>query len=227
MEHEHYRKLAVITGASSDIGFELARIFAKNDYDLVICSESAQLDEKAKILRQYEIEVTDVMADLSTLEGVEQLYHQINALNRPLDVVVINTGMGVGGQFVDTDWQDELNMINFNVVNLVHLTKYVLRDMMKFNEGKILFTSSLPNGMPGPYYAVYAATKAFVQSFTDAIRYEVKQTGRNITITSLQPSAIEKKDDPKVVAEKGYEALMSGKDRVNAGSLLKKIQPNV
>ena len=241
MEHEEYRKLAIITGASSGIGFELARIFAKNNYDLVISSNSDKITDKAKILRQYEVEVTEVIADLATAKGVEKLFEKINSLNRPLDVAVLNAGVGLGGEFAETTWEEELNMINLNVVNLVYLAKLVLKEMVKFNDGKILFTSSLAAEMPGPYYAVYAATKAFVQSFAEAIHYEMDDTDKNISITSLQPGATDtnffaradmentpagsaQKDDAKKVAQQAFDALMSGKDHVVAGSIKNRIQ---
>lgn len=232
------RKLALITGASSGIGFELARIFAKNDYDLIVCAENTELSEKAKILRQYEVEVTEVIADLATQQGVDDLYSSISG---QLDVAVLNAGVGAGGEFIKTEFANDFNLMNLNMVYLVCLTKKILRDMVGQGDGKILFTSSIAAEMPGPYYATYAASKAFVQSFVEAIRWEMEDTKKNIIITSLQPGPTDtnffsranmentkagegKKDDPAVVAQAGFDALMRGTDHVVAGSFMNKIQ---
>jgi uncharacterized protein len=239
---EHSKKLALITGASDGIGFELAKIFAKNDYDLIIAADSNKISDKARILRQYEVEVKEILVDLSTHDGMEDLYAQVSGLGRPLDVAVLNAGIGVGGEFLSTDFEQEHKLMHLNMVYLVGLTKKLLKDMVGRNEGKILFTSSIAAEMPGPYYAVYAASKSFVQSFVEAIRYEMKDTGHeNITITALQPGPTDtnffaradmldtpagenKKDDPAQVAQQGFDALMSGKDHVVAGSFVNKIQ---
>jgi uncharacterized protein len=234
------RKLAVITGASSGIGYELAKIFAQNNYDLIINSSSTKIEEATSDLRNSGSDVTAVMADLSTREGAEKLYQEISAKGRPVDVLVLNAGVGQGGEFINIDFEDELNLMNLNMVYLVYLTKKILNDMVDRDEGKILFTSSIAAQMPGPYYAVYAASKAFVESFSQAIRFEMKDTGKNITITALQPGATDtnffqeadmentkvgkddSKDDPAKVARDGYEALMSGKDHIVAGALKNK-----
>lgn len=235
------KKLALITGASSGIGLELARVFAKENYNLIIVSGKERIEDTAKLLRQYDAEVKAVKADLSTLEGVESLYSEIQTMGRPLDVAVLNAGVGVSGQFIETDFNDELYLMNLNMVYLVCLTKKILKDMVARNEGKIMLTSSIAAEMPGPYYAVYAASKAFVQSFAEAIRYEMKDTDKNITITSLQPGPTDtdfferanmedtkagkgKKDDPAKVAEDGYRALMKGEDHIVAGSIKNKVQ---
>lgn len=181
------RKLALITGASSGIGLELARVFAKEEYDLIIVSGKERIEDAAQLLGQYDVNVKPVTADLSTEEGVDNLYSEIKAYGRKLDVAVLNAGVGVGGQFIETDFNDELYLMNLNMVYLVCLTKKILKDMVARNEGKIMLTSSIAAEMPGPYYAVYAASKSFVQSFAEAIRYEMKDTDKNITITSLQP----------------------------------------
>lgn len=235
------RKLALITGASSGIGYELAKVFAKNNYDLVINSNSERITEKVPELEAFGVRVIDVQADLATREGVDLLYSKIGSLGRMLDVAVLNAGVGASGEFVETDFEKELNVMNLNVVNTVYLSKLVLKDMVDRNDGKILFTSSVAGEMPGPYLAVYAATKAFIQSFAEAIRYEMKDTKRNIVITALQPGATDteffdradmedtkvsqgKKDDPAEVAQQGYDALMSDKDHVIGGSIKNRIQ---
>lgn len=165
----------------------------------------------------------------------------ISSLGRNVDVLVLNAGVAVGGEFINNDFDDELYSMNLNMVYLVYLTKKILKDMVERNEGKILFNSSIAAEMPGPYYAIYAATKAFVQSFSEALHFEMKDTGKNITITALQPGPTDtnfferadmtntevgqnKKDDPALVAKQGFDALMAGKDHVVAGSLKNKLQ---
>lgn len=229
------RKLAVITGASAGIGFELAKVFAENDFDLVINSGSERINDSATELQGLGVEVTSVSADLSTREGADELYRKVSSLGRPVDVLALNAGVGQGGEFININFEDELNLMNLNMVYLVYLTKKFLNDMVGRNEGKILFTSSIAAQMPGPYYAVYAASKAFVESFAQAIRFELKDTGKNITVTALQPGPTDteffaradmeetkvghddSKADPAKVAKDGFEALMSGKDHVVSG----------
>lgn len=237
----HTKKLALITGASKGIGLELARVFAKNDFDLIIASNSEKLQSAGRILRQYEVDVTEIQTDLASQEGVDLLCDKVNSLGRPIDVAVLNAGVGVGGEFTNIEFEKEKNMMNLNMVYLVYLAKKVLQNMVKRDEGKILITSSIAAEMPGPYYAVYAATKAFLQSFTEGLRFELKEVSKNITITSLQPGATDteffkraementkagqgEKDDPAKVAEQGFEALMRGDDHVVAGSFKNKVQ---
>lgn len=235
------RKLALITGASSGIGLELAKVFAKNNYDLVINSGSERIENVVPELEALGVRVIAVEADLSSMEGCDELYSQITSLNRLLDVAVLNAGVGVSGEFTQTSFEKELYVMNLNVVHTVYLTKLILRDMVARNQGKLMLTSSIAGEMPGPYYAVYAASKAFIQSFTEAIRYEMEDLKRDVTITALQPGPTDtefferadmedtpagqgKKDDPAQVAQQGFDALMSGKDHVVAGSLKNKLQ---
>lgn len=227
-------KLAVVTGASVGIGFELAHVFAKNGYDLIINSSSERLHESAEHLRTHGVHVEEVVADLSTREGADVLYSRIKASGRDVDSMILNAGVGLGGEFISTDFEEELKIINLNVVYTVYLAKKVLQDMVARNDGRMLITSSIAGEMPGPYYAVYAASKAFLQSFSEALHYEMKDQKRNITITALQPGATDteffaradmldtkvgesKKDDPAKVAQDGFDALMSGKDHVVSG----------
>jgi uncharacterized protein len=231
--------LAVVTGASSGIGLELAKEFARHQFDLVIAAEDEGIKTVAEGLRGMGVHVESVQVDLSTYDGVEGLVRRLRALGKPVDAVAINAGIGVGGPFVENDLRRELAVIQLNVVSTVHLAKRVLADMMARGEGRILFTSSIAAEMPAPFQAVYGASKAFVQSFAEAIRNELKDT--NITITSLQPGATEtnffhragmedtkvgasEKDDPAQVAREGFEALMKGKDHVVAGSFKNKLQ---
>jgi uncharacterized protein len=234
------RSLAVVTGASSGIGLELAKQFAENDFDLVIAAEDAELAGAAEQLRGMGAEVDAVQVDLARPEGVEELQRRIVAAGRPVDAVALNAGVGAGGAFAtDTALEDELRLIDLNVRSTVHLAKYVVRDMVARDEGRILFTSSIASTMPGSFQAVYNASKSFVQSFALALRNELKDTG--VTVTSLMPGPTDTefferadmldtkvgagdKDDPADVARDGFEALMAGKERVVSASLSTKLQ---
>jgi short-subunit dehydrogenase len=232
-------QLAVVTGASSGIGLELAKLFATNGYDLVIVAEDEGIESAADQLRSIGPMVEPVHADLATQDGVEELWNRVQERGRPVDAVAINAGVGVGGPFLETDLDEEINLINLNVTGAVHLAKHVVQHMSERGEGKILFTSSIAADMPAPFEAVYGASKAFLLSFSEALRNELKDT--NITVTALQPGptdtnffdragmqdtkvGADKKDDPADVARDGFEALMAGKDKVVAGSFKNVVQ---
>jgi short-subunit dehydrogenase len=234
--------LAVVTGASSGIGLELARQFATNGFDLIVNAEDAELDGAAAQLRSCGAEVQAVRADLRTYDGVEQLWAAISAGARPVAAAALNAGVGQGGRFVDTDLDDELSIIHLNVTSTVHLAKRLLRDMARRDEGRLLITSSIASTMPGTYQAVYNASKSFLQSFSEALAEELKDGG--VTITSLMPGPTEteffhradmddtrigqsNKDDPAQVAEQGFQALMKGERKVVGGSLQTKAQEAV
>ena len=231
----------MVTGASSGIGYELAKQFAEHGYDLLIAAEDSQIEQAAADLRRDgQNQVLPVRADLATYEGVEKLYAAIVETGRPVDAIALNAGRGIGGDFAtQTDLQDELNVIDVNVTSTVHLAKRVLPDMIARDAGDVLFTSSIASMMPGTYQAVYNASKSFVQSFAEALRNELKDT--KVTITSLMPGPTDtkfferadmmdtkvgqsSKDDPAVVAKQGFEALMKGKEKVVAGSTKTKVQ---
>ncbi len=239
MDSATTKPLAVVTGASNGIGYELAKQFAQNGFDLVIAAEDAGIAEAASTLQDLGAKVTSVQVDLATYDGVETLYNKIVATGQPVDAVAINAGVGVGGPFVETDLQEELNLINLNIVSPVHLAKHMAKDMVKRGQGRILFTSSIAALMPGPFEAVYAASRSFIQSFSEALRNELKDAG--VTVTALQPGPTDtnffhradmddtkagasKKDDPAQVAKQGFDALMAGKDHVVAASLMTKVQ---
>lgn len=243
MNNSLTRPLAVVTGASNGIGYELAKQFAQNGFDLLITATGSSINEAARDFENNGALVETVEADLATYDGVETLYKQIKATGRSVDAIAINAGVGVGGDFArETDLKDELNLINLNVVSSVHLAKRVVKDMVARGQGRILFTSSIAAIMPGPFEAVYAASKAFIHSFSEALRNELKDTG--VTVTSLMPGPTDtnffhrggmddtkagagEKDDPALVAKQGFEALMAGKDAVIAGSIKTKLQGNV
>jgi short-subunit dehydrogenase len=235
-------EFAVVTGASSGIGYELAKQFAEHGYDLLITAEGEDIEQAAADLRRDgRNQVHAVRADLATYDGVEELYRAIRATGRPVDAVALNAGRGIGGDFArQTRLEDELNVIDVNVTSTVHLAKRVLPEMVERNAGRVLFTSSVASMMPGTYQAVYNASKSFVQSFAEALREELKDT--DVTVTSLMPGPTEtnffhraemddtrvgsssSKDDPALVAEQGFEALMKGKEKVVAGSAKTKVQ---
>ncbi len=234
------KPLAVVTGASNGIGYELAKQFAQNGFDLLVTATGPSINEAAQAFEDLGAKVETVQSDLATYDGVETLYNKIKATGRAVDAITINAGVGVGGDFArETDLKDELNLINLNVVSSVHLAKRVVKDMVERGKGRILFTSSIAALMPGPFEAVYAASKAFVYSFSEALRNELKDTG--VTVTALMPGPTDtnffhradmddtkvgatKKDDPAEVAKQGFDALMAGKDDVIAGSLMTKVQ---
>lgn len=230
------RPLAVVTGASSGIGLELARVLAAHDHDLVVCAEDAAIHEVAASLPGT---ARAVQVDLATWEGNEELLARTDLDTRPVAVAVINAGVGAAGRFVDTDLEDDLRLVQLNVGSTVHLGKAFARQMAAGGQGRLLFTSSVASQMPGPGYATYAASKSFVQSFAHAIRVELADSG--VSVTSLLPGPTDTdffaragmrgtrvdeghKDDPRKVAEDAYEALMAGKAEVVAGSLLNSVQ---
>lgn len=236
------RPLAVVTGGSSGIGFELAREFAEHGYDLVICAESmGKLQEAAQALRGLGpgggSQVEPVSADLATWDGVEQLYAALNALGRPVDVLAANAGVGVYGDFArETDLGEELRMVQLNVTSQVHLVKRVAKDMVARDRGQILITSSIAGVLPGPRAAVYAATKAFLRSFGHALRNELSDTGVGVTVLMPGPTETEffersgmdeakvgemKKDDPAMVAREAFHALEKDRAQVVAGAKTK------
>jgi uncharacterized protein len=239
MEQEQdTRSLAVVTGASSGIGYELAKQFAMNGFDVLICAEDDAVTSAAATLSESGAMVRGLKVDLTTYEGVEHLVAEIQATGG-LDVVAFNAGVGVAGPFLATSLEEDLRLLQLNVASVVHLAKRVLPDLVRRGEGRVLFTASVASTMPGPYYATYAASKAFVLSFAEAVRHELKDTG--VTVTALMPGPTDTdffdragmqdtpvgaadKDDPADVARDGFEALMAGKDHVVAGSRMNKAQ---
>jgi short-subunit dehydrogenase len=232
------RPLAVVTGASSGIGLELARQFAAHGFDLVVAAEDDAIETMAVELRtagRHPVQVEAVRVDLAEPDGVQRLYTALNG--RDVDAAALNAGTALGGAFLDNDLATELKMIDLNVSSTVHLAKLLLRDMVARDQGRLLITSSIASTMPGSFQAVYNATKSFLQSFGQALQNELKDTA--VTVTLLMPGPTEtqlfqragmedtlvgraEKDDPAEVARQGFEALMAGKDRVVAESMLTK-----
>jgi short-subunit dehydrogenase len=234
------RSFAVVTGASGGIGLELAKQFAQHGFDLLIVADSPRINEAANALRSYNVTISTAQIDLAKPGGVDELYGVIRNAGRPVDALALNAGVGAGGDFVrETALDADLNVIDLNIRSTVHLAKLVLKDMVQRKQGRVLFTSSIAATMPGTFNAVYNASKAFVQSFAQAIRNELKDSG--VTITALMPGATDtnffhragmddtkvgmgEKDDPADVAKTGFEALMAGEDHVVAGSFKNKVQ---
>lgn len=235
------KSFAVITGASSGIGFELARQFGQNGFDLLIASSTNDIFEAQDHLEEEGFTVEAIKANLASYAGVEHLVQNIKRIGRPLEAIAINAGIGMGGRFTETNLNQEINLINLNIVSVVHLTKRILPLMQSQAHGRILYTSSIASQMPSPFEAVYGASKAFVTSFAESIRNEVKSSG--ITVTILMPGAtntnffhradmddtkagseMKYQNDPAEVARQGFEALMEGKENLFSESLLTKIQ---
>ena len=239
MTETESRGLAVVTGASSGIGVELARQFAENGYDLLICAEDDRLEQAAAELRGTGAEVATVQADLATYDGVEKLYAAATVGGRPVSAAALNAGVGLGGPFLETELAREIAMIDLNITGTIHLAKRLLPDMVARDAGSILVTSSVASTMPGSYQSVYNATKSFLQSWTQAVQEELKDTG--VVLTSLMPGPTDtdffhraemddtpvgkaKKDDPAQVARQGFAALMDAKNKILGGSLKSRAQ---
>jgi short-subunit dehydrogenase len=218
-QEKKQRPLAVVTGASSGIGYELAKVFAKNEFDLIVAADDRSIADAGNAFRALGANVDTVHTDLSTYEGVDVLVRKINEKRdrgTPLEAIAINAGVGVEGDFISTDLHDEIRLINLNIISAVHLTKHVLPHFLNRGCGRLLFTSSLAAGTPGPHIAVYAASKAFVQYFAEAIRHEVKDSG--ITVTALQPGPKNMNFDASDFALEGYKAMIEGREHVVFGS---------
>ena len=224
------RPLAVVTGASSGIGLELARCAARDGHDLVICADEAAIETAAGELRSLGVSVEAVQADLATTDGVDALEQAIGG--RPVAALLANAGRGLGHAFLDQDFADIRRVVDTNVTGTIDLVHRVGRTMRQRGSGRILFTGSIAGFMPGTFQAVYNGTKAFVDSFAAALRNELKESG--VSVTCLMPGATEtrfferadmldtkvgasEKDDPADVAKDGWEALKSGDADIVSG----------
>jgi short-subunit dehydrogenase len=224
------RPLAIVTGASTGIGYELARCCAGNGFDLLVAANEPAIHEAAARFREQGVNVDAVEADLATVEGVDRLYAA--AHGRPVDALLANAGRGLGKAFVDQDFNDVRHVIDTNVTGTLYLIHKVAGDMRRRGQGRILITGSIAGFMPGAYHAVYNASKAFLDSFSFALRHELKESG--VTVTCLMPGATEtdfferadlldtklgqaKKDDPADVAKTGFQAMMRGEGDVVTG----------
>jgi short-subunit dehydrogenase len=224
------RPFAIVTGASTGIGFELAHCCAQHGYDLLIAADEPQIHEAAENLRRLGGQVEAVEADLATDEGVEQLVLAVGG--RTVDALLANAGHGLGGAFLDQDFDEIEHVVDTNVTGTLRLIQDVGRPMRDRGQGRILITGSIAGFMPGSFSAVYNGTKAFLDNFSYALRRELKDTG--VTVTCLMPGATEtefferagmmdtkvgqaEKDDPADVARAGFEAMMKGEAEIVTG----------
>jgi short-subunit dehydrogenase len=225
------KSLALITGASSGIGLELAKQFAQNGHDLIVVAEPGSgLSDAAAMLRELGGGAVDTIeADLSKPDGAQRVFDDVQRRGRELDVLVNNAGVGVYGKFIETSLDEEVAMIQLNTVAYVQLTKYFAPRMARRGSGRILMTASVASKTPTPYLAVYGATKAFVYEFSQGLREELRESG--VTVTALMPGPTdtnffdrahatdskildERLADPEEVAKAGFDALMKGDDKV-------------
>ena len=225
-------KFAIITGASTGIGFELATLAAKNGYDLLVVADEPLIDAAAADFKQFGTTVESVEADLSTTDGVDALLSAANG--RRIDLLCANAGRGLGHGFLDQSVGDWRKVVDTNVVGTLYLLQKVLKPMVERNAGKVLVTGSIAGFIPGSFQAVYNGSKAFVDSFTDALRNELKESD-GVTVTTLMPGPVETeffdragmldtsvganpdKSDPADVAKDGWDALMAGKASIVSG----------
>ncbi|TGE28127.1 SDR family NAD(P)-dependent oxidoreductase [Hymenobacter metallicola] len=235
------QKFALVTGATSGIGYELAKLLAQDKYNLVIVARNQQELDKtaAEFEQEYGIRVVPLAKDLFQREAPFEVYETVRAQGLEVEVLVNDAGQGQYGEFIETDINRELDIIQLNIGAYVVLTKCFLKEMVARGSGKILQVSSIGGELPGPLQSVYHGTKAFVTSFTEAIREETKDSG--VTITALLPGVTDTdffrkadmersklvaestKADPAKVARDGYEALLAGKDKIISG-LKNKVQ---
>jgi short-subunit dehydrogenase len=223
------RPLAIVTGASSGIGYELAKLCAENGFDLLVAADRP-LEEAVETFRGLGAEVESIETDLATTEGVDRLCEAIQG--RPVDYLLANAGHGLGRAFLDQDFTEVRHVIDTNITGTVYLIQQVGREMRARNRGRILITGSIAGFMPGSFQAVYNGTKAFIDSFSFALRNELKET--DITVTCLMPGATEtefferadmldtkvgtqEKDDAAKVAKDGFDAMMAGESDVVSG----------
>lgn len=224
-------KFAIVTGASTGIGFELASIAAEEGYDLLVVADEPLIDAAAADFRRHGVEVRSVEADLATIDGVDRVLQA--AGGRTVDILCANAGRGLGRAFVDQDVGEWRRVIDTNITGTVYLLQKVLAEMIARDDGKILVTGSIAGYMPGTFNAVYNGTKAFIDNFTDALRNEIKES-KGVTITTLMPGPTEteffdradlmdtkvgqqEKDDAAKVARDGWDAMIMGEAHIVSG----------
>jgi short-subunit dehydrogenase len=226
------QQLAVVTGASTGIGLELARCCVREGYDVLIAADEPQIEQAASELRGEggSGKVETVQADLSTTEGVDKLYSA--AKGRPVDMLMANAGRGLGRAFLDQDWDKARKVIETNITGTVYLIHKIGNDMRRRNAGRILITGSIAGFTPGSFQAIYNGSKAFLDSFSFALREELRDT--KLSVTCLMPGATEteffkradmmdtkvgtsEKDDAAVVAKAGFDAMMKGEGDIVTG----------
>jgi len=224
------RPLAIVTGASSGIGYHLASLCAIEGFDLIIAADKATISQAAKDLAVHGGLVDTVETDLATIEGVDELINKV--AGRPVDYLLANAGHGLGRAFLDQDFEEVRHVVDTNITGTIYLVQQIGRGMRERARGRILLTGSIAGFMPGTFQAVYNGTKAFVDSFAFALRAELKDSG--ITVTCLMPGPTDtefferadmldtnvgtgKKDDPADVAKAGFDAMINGEGDVVSG----------
>ena len=224
------RPLAIVTGASAGIGYELAKCCAERHFDLLIAADQPAIYDAAQDFRVLGAAVEALEADLAMLDGVDRLYAAIKG--RPVEALLANAGHGLGHGFLDQNFDEVRHIIDTNITGTLYLVQRIGRDMRARDRGRILITGSVAGFMPGSFQAVYSGTKAFINSFSFALRNELQDTG--VTVTCLMPGATEteffaradmldtkvgqqEKDDPAEVAKAGFEAMMRGEGDVVTG----------
>jgi uncharacterized protein len=229
--------LALVTGASTGIGYFLAHECANHGYDLIVAADEARIEKAAAELRaQTGVAVRAVEADLATTEGVDQVRDA--AEGRPIDLLLANAGRGLGGDFLDQDFAEARRVVDTNITGTLYLIWRVAGDMRLRGEGRILITGSIAGFLSGAYQAVYNGSEAFLDSFSFALRAELEDSG--VSVTCLMPGATEteffaradmtdtvrpeKKDDPAEVARLGFEAMMRGDEQDAVSGWRSKLQ---
>jgi short-subunit dehydrogenase len=227
-------KYTLITGASSGIGYEMAKILASKNYNLILVARNF---EKLQIIREelkgkYKVKVIILRKDLSSSEAAKSVYEEIKSQNLDVEMVINNAGVGTYGEFIETSLEEEINMINLNITSVVTLTKLFTQDMVQKKSGKIMNIASLLSFLPFPYYSVYSATKSFVLAFTETVNAELEGTG--VMVKALCPGPIDtafntsemlttnaykanKPMDPSVVANEGVKLLLNNKTKKIVG----------
>lgn len=223
------RKLAIVTGASSGIGLEIAKLAAQDGYDLIVAADTPFV-EAGPALKDLGANVEQVEGDLATQNGLDQLLRRVG--DRPVDVLVANAGHGLGHGFLDQSPAEWQHVINTNITGTLLLIQPIVRRMVQRGEGKVLITGSIAGHLAGSFQAVYNGSKAFIDSFAAALNEEIKDSG--VTVTCLKPGATEtnffhraelddtkvgqaKKDDPADVAKAGWDAMQKGEPAVIYG----------
>ena len=224
-------KFAIVTGASTGIGLELAKLAAQDGYDLLLVADTPFVDGSAG-LDGTGVSVDTIETDLATFEGVDRVLDA--AQGRQIDLLCANAGHGLGHAFLDQEVADWRHVIDTNITGTVYLLQKVLRQMVARDDGRILVTGSIAGFIPGSFQAVYNGSKAFLDNFTDALRNEIKES-KGVTLTTLMPGPTDtefferaemmdtsvgvnpNKSDPADVAKDGWEAVMSGKASIVSG----------
>ena len=224
-------KYAIVTGASTGIGFELASIAAENGYDLLVVADEPLIDAAARDFERHGVQVQSIEADLATTEGVDQLLAA--AGGRQVDLLCANAGRGLGHGFLDQPVADWRRVVDTNITGTLYLLQKVVKEMVARDDGKVLITGSIAGFMPGSFQAVYNGSKAFVDSFADALRNEIKEA-KGVTITTLMPGPTEteffdradmldtsvgasEKADAGKVARDGWDAMVAGHAHIVSG----------